>query len=1567
MPGTDITATSIFTTNQSTITGGAAKGSEVNAFSSTLNRLFVLGGSGIDVVDPTTGAVVYAIGKADLGVGAATVGTGNSVAVNTTGGVTRIAVAFDGAPVTVASGTIPSNGVVAIFQVTASGFTLEHTIRPNESAASGPLSFAVPDMVTFTPDGSKVLVAIEGEPTVNYTHDPLGGVGIINVSTGAMQIAGFGGFDAATLNAAGVRVFGSAPTDLNGDGVADTGRTVTPFTATAAADLEPEYIAINAAGTKAYVTLQEANALAVLNIATGTFDRIQTFGLKDFSQADSYIDAADQNGAYFPTTSPVKGLYQPDGIATFTANGKTYLVTANEGDARDWGSFAEEVRVANAGLDTAVFPNAATLVSNANLGRLTVSAYTNNLDADVPLEKLEVFGSRSFSIWEYNDATGLTQVFDSGSALDSIIARDFPTLYDDGRADNKGAEPEGVTLGTIDGQLFAFVGLERYNAVLSFAIDTTGAKPTATYSSTIRATGDVAPEVFSFSADPGGSTGKLFVSNETSTTTSAFALDTVAEPTFTLQILHASDFEAGLQAVTRAPKFAAIIDKLEDSYANSITLASGDNYIPSPFFASEGDPALTPVLRAFYEQYFGLPSGSLSSLVTDLGRVDIAILNAIGIQASAFGNHEYDLGTRTILNAIDNTANAVGATTGAGRVTSIGAQFPYLSANLDFSSDPDLNSIFTAALRDASTYATTLADFASDAAVTAEAADQQISPWTVITENGEKIGVISLTTQLLATISSLGLVKVKDPFADGGTDNTAELAAIVQPLIDQMTTQGINKIILATHLQQYQLELDLATKLHGVDVILAGGSHAAFADATDGFPGAQNYPLFRTDLDGNSTAIVVTGNEYFDVGRLVITFDSNGHIIPGSVDANVSGAYVANDATVAALYGAGENPYADGTKGGEVKQLTDAVGAIIDAKLSVVAGYSDVYLQGQRAFVRTQETNFGDLSVDANIFKARQTDPNVLIGIKNGGGIREGIGVVGDGAIPTYEAPLDGKVTQLDIENALRFNNALSIVSFTAQGLTDLLENTLRGATPGATPGGFPHIGGLRFSFDATRAAGDRIVSLAVVDEAGNILDTLIQNAQLVGDANRTFRTVLLDFNINGPTGGDNFLGGNGGVTVTFTNRVDLTNVASGARTYTTEGSEQDALADYFAAKFATPGTAFDNPETVQQLDTRIQNLAFRTDGVFQAAAVNGTDAGDTLSGYGLDESFNTAGGNDLVAAGAGNDTILGGDGGDTLGGDDGNDRFTGGAGNDMIDGGDGTDTVVFTGTFASAQFDNSGTKLVVTGPEGTDTLRNVEQLVFADRTINLNDGDGLFDSLYYLRANLDVANSGLDPIVHYRQFGAKEGRDPNAFFDTSGYLAANKDVAASGLNPLEHFRLFGAKEQRDTSVDFDTGLYLKNNQDVASSGINALDHFLNFGRAEGRASYTAIGKATADGFDAEFYLLSNADVAAAGIDPREHFIRFGGKEGRDPNVLFDSSAYLANNADVKASGLDPMTHYNLFGFKEGRDPSAAFDTSAYLAANPDVAAAGINPLTHYLNFGVYEGRAIADQSALIA
>lgn len=239
----------------------------------------------------------------------------------------------------------------------------------------------------------------------------------------------------------------------------------------------------------------------------------------------------------------------------------------------------------------------------------------------------------------------------------------------------------------------------------------------------------------------------------------------------------------------------------------------------------------------------------------------------------------------------------------------------------------------------------------------------------------------------------------------------------------------------------------------------------------------------------------------------------------------------------------------------------------------------------------------------------------------------------------------------------------------------------------------------------------------------------------------------------------------------------------------------------------------------------------------------------------------------------------------------------------------------------------------------------------------------------YYRFMNPDVKADGIDPLQHYLQFGAKEGRDPNAFFSTNGYLAANPDVAKAGVNPLQHYDQNGWKEGRDPGVHFDNEQYLARNPDVKAAGIDPLTHFLQFGQTEGRHAETAIGRpgdiGAAKGFDAEYYLLANADVAkaasASGSDTyafaQNHFNQLGWHEGRDPNAVFDTKGYLAAYGDVRAANINPLQHYDEFGFKEGRDASAEFDTSSYLAAYKDVATAGLDPMTHYLQFGAVEGR----------
>ncbi|MEO5754640.1 MAG: choice-of-anchor I family protein [Chthoniobacterales bacterium] len=259
---------------------------------------------------------------------------------------------------------------------------------------------ALPDMLTFTPNGRAVLVANEGEPNDDYTIDPEGSVSVIDLKNGVpnltqadVRTADFTAFNNAPLEPS-VRIFGP--------------------NATVAQDLEPEYIAVSDNSKLAYVTLQENNAIGLLDVVRATFTRIAGLGFKDHSLPGHGIDASDEDDGINIANWPVKGMYQPDGIATFRAQGHNYLIMANEGDARDYSGFAEEERVTDLVLDPVAFPNAAELQADEAIGRLTVTSVNGDADHDGQYEKLFAFGGRSFSIRD----TEAELVFDSGDALE---------------------------------------------------------------------------------------------------------------------------------------------------------------------------------------------------------------------------------------------------------------------------------------------------------------------------------------------------------------------------------------------------------------------------------------------------------------------------------------------------------------------------------------------------------------------------------------------------------------------------------------------------------------------------------------------------------------------------------------------------------------------------------------------------------------------------------------------------------------------------------------------------------------------------------------------------------------------------------------------------------------------------------------------------------------------------------------------------------------------------------------------------------------------------------------------
>lgn len=1589
---------------------------------------------------------------------------------------------------------------------------------------------AQPDHVTVTPNGLKVLVANEGEPTNDYAADPQGTISIIDISGGlaSVTIANVTSIDFTAYTPAmlpGVRIFGTG--------------------ATVAQDMEPEYITVSDDSQKAFVTCQENNAVVRIDLATNTIEQITSLGLKDHSLPGNGMDASDNPTGINIANWPVKGMYMPDAADAFTIGGQTYVAYANEGDAREWGTFVEPRRIGNAGyvLDPTVFPNAATLKLNANLGRLNATIYSGDTDNDTDFDEIHVFGSRSFTI---RDANG-TIVWDSGDQLEQITSAAYPTNFNsnnsannsfDSRSDDKGPEPEAIAVAEVYGSTYAFVGLERIGGIVvydvsvpsapvfiqylnnrdfngdaaagtaldlgpedikfvsaadspdgqpflivgneisgtvslfrinppptpediavwtyeplqgtanaptpnigtgtsalvgsmtgattatgsttgcaqasgttAWAIGTatpgtnessgvefrtstvgyanitfsydhrlsntatrtariqytldgstwanldldagnydnsactnrggldngridasdpvgtnvsdswgrrtidlsaiTGANnnpdfgirilaahysttgefrqannvasiatagtwrfdnvtfqgiavnvstatidtpvPTSltgfstpegtpsaeqtftvtasdltadlvitapagfelreqgigSYGSTLnlagptvsatievrltgvtagiwsgnvtlastgatgqtvsvdgeteaplvpgvlavwtyeplqgasatptpnigsgssalvgsmtgattaagsttgcaQATGTTAWQigtaspgatnessgvefrtstvgheniVFSYdhrhsnsstrtsriqytldgtnwinltldgtnydnsacanrgglddgridASDPVGTnvsdswgrrvidlsgitgannnpdfgirilaaqystTGEFRQANNVGTiaTAGTWRFDNVSftgdvittPPPFTLQILHASDFEGAVPATEDAPRFAAIVDSLEHTYANSVTLSSGDNFLPGPFMSAGEDPTLVAPLKTAYENYYGGPFAN-NDLRAGIGRVDITIMNILGIQAAALGNHEFDLGTSELRNII------AGQNSGT-NIRWFGAQFPYLSSNLDFSADANLSNLFTNTREEYTFFRSNPGQTAS-----AIAATKKLAPSTIITVNGERIGVVGATTQILASISSPGATTIIGPDAD----DMPALAAILQPVVDSLRmAEGIDKIILLSHLQQLTLEKALAPLLNGVDVIIAGGSHTLMADATDrlraGDVAAETYPFLTAGLDGKPIAIVNTTSEYKYVGRLVVDFDANGDIVPASIDPAISGAYPADSLGVVEVWGDYADAFTPGSKGQEVENLCGAIEAVIVAKDGNLFGRTDVFLEGRRTFVRTEETNMGNLSADANKWMARRYDPAVTISIKNGGGIRSAIGYVNavGGNVnlePPQANPLAGKqqgdISQLDIENSLRFNNQLSTLTLTAADLRTILEHGVAASGPGQTQGRFPQVSGVRFSYDETLPANARILNAVVTDSAGFTVDTLVMNGLVHGDPARTFRVVTLNFLAGGGDGYPfNTLG---------TGRVDLNTLPDagpGVASFTNAGSEQDAFAEYMKSFHST--SAYALAETPDSLDTRIEEVNDREDDI---------------------------------------------------------------------------------------------------------------------------------------------------------------------------------------------------------------------------------------------------------------------------------------------------------------------------------------------------------------------------------
>ena len=555
---------------------------EIPAFDAASKRGFVVNPQkgAVDVIDMTDPAQPAHIGMIDatqLLAGASI----NSVAVHD--GLVAVAVQA-------ANKTDP--GLLALYQAS--------DLKLVGQAQVG----ALPDMLTFTPDGKTVLVANEAEPSDDYQTDPEGSISVVDVSTPAKPVVRTADFRAfnnqrEALLAKGVRLFGPR--------------------ASVAQDLEPEYIAVSADGKTAWATLQENNAFAIIDVANARVTDIVPLGYKDHGVEGQGLDASDTDKAADIRTWPgVFGMYLPDAMAAFQAEGKTWLITANEGDARAWGEdnaaywagdaskgFVEEFRVkhlinakgwsgragddlppqlnalAKGGLlNPAVFGYCGAEAGKPGecrddnaLGRLTISwtqGYQTNADGTPKLytaagvadpvngdrlmyDRLYAYGTRSISIWDEKGQ----QVWDSGDAMEQFLASDsckagaarnipckdfFNSNHEagdamDNRSDNKGPEPEGVTVGRIGEKTFAFVGLERMGGVLVYDVSQPQAPVQVDYintredwttkdPSTVKS-GDLGPEGLAFIPAAKSPNGKplLMVGNEVSGTTAIFQLN----------------------------------------------------------------------------------------------------------------------------------------------------------------------------------------------------------------------------------------------------------------------------------------------------------------------------------------------------------------------------------------------------------------------------------------------------------------------------------------------------------------------------------------------------------------------------------------------------------------------------------------------------------------------------------------------------------------------------------------------------------------------------------------------------------------------------------------------------------------------------------------------------------------------------------------------------------------------------------------------------------------------------------------------------------------------------------
>ncbi len=395
---------------------------------------------------------------------------------------------------------------------------------------------AMPDMITFNKNYTKILTANEGEPNATYTVDPEGTVSIIDISGGISALT------QANVTTLGLTAYNTQSSTLIAQGIR-----LFSTSATVAQDLEPEYIAISDDNTKAYVSIQEANALLTIDLTTNSIVSLSALGYSQYNTGSgNALDASDQSGAVLITGDlPIKGAYMPDAISYATIGGQGYIFTANEGDSREIASVIDANRISSsvfANLDPVAFPDAAILKNNKFLGRLSALKYSGDTDGDGDYDELHVMSGRSFSI---RNATTGALVFDSKDLLEQITSKHpyFGSIFNasntvgvpalKNRSDDKGPEIEGITVHEYNGSMYAFVSSERLGGVFIFNVQNPSAPIFVGYynnRSNTTSGPDLGAEgiIFISATDSPNGNPLVILANEVSSTLSIFQLNTCA-------------------------------------------------------------------------------------------------------------------------------------------------------------------------------------------------------------------------------------------------------------------------------------------------------------------------------------------------------------------------------------------------------------------------------------------------------------------------------------------------------------------------------------------------------------------------------------------------------------------------------------------------------------------------------------------------------------------------------------------------------------------------------------------------------------------------------------------------------------------------------------------------------------------------------------------------------------------------------------------------------------------------------------------------------------------------------